>query len=270
MSSRGSILVFTALVGTLLVIRPGAGEELRTSEEIRACAQRNLPDLGNVQAIELRAADRTGSVNVTRAHIYARRDADQHRRVLVRFTQPEALVGSAFMIVERDGHAELTVRSADFPKTKRIAGRELLGSVAGTDFSYEDFTRLAQLNSPGSPERLADAVVEGRDAYLLESYPRDPEHSAYSRVRTYVDKETCVLTRMEFFEPGDKLRKELVAHPERVRKLESVGVAHEVIMRDLRDGTETRLLVESFDMDADLPASVFTLDAPGNGAPPGD
>lgn len=249
------------LLATLPLVAQAAA--LETAEDIRKCVIANTPDESHVQAVELIAVDRVGNARVLRAQVYGRRDENGRRRVLVRFSKPEELVGSAFLFVERPGGNELVVRSPEMQGTKRITGREMLSSVAGTDFTYEDFERLQALNQPGKLERLPDGVVDGRPAWVLQTRPAHPEHSAYGRVLHYVDKQTCLMPRVELYEPGDRLRKVLTASPERFRELGSVWVYNEIVLSDVRDGTKTRLIIESFDIDADIPVSVFSIEPSG-------
>ena len=255
---RHPLFVLGAL---LLLAAPGHASELETPEQIRICVLRNTPDATHIQAVQLVSTDRVGRDRVARAHIYGRTDDAGGRRVLARFVEPEELLGSAFLFIETESGPQLVVRSPELGDVKRISGRQLSGSIAGSDFSYEDFQRMRALNRPGDPERLDDAEVEGRTVFVLESRPAAPEFSAYESVRHFVDKETCLVSRMELYERGHRLRKVLEASPERFRQVGSVWVAHEVVLRDVRDETRTRLLIESFDVDADVPASAFTIPA---------
>jgi len=255
----------------LLVPAWARAEAPETPEEIKACVVRNTPDASHVQAIELVSRDRVGTERRTRAHIYGRIDAQGYRRILARFTEPEELQGAAFLFIERKDANELVVRSEELEKVKRVTGREMLGSIAGTDLTYEDFERLTALNRPSSPKRLPDAEIDGRPAFALESRPAEPEASAYERVTHYVDRATCLVLRVELYEKGGRLRKVVEAQPDRFREFGSVWVAQEVVLRDLRDETQTTLLVESFDMDADIPTATFTVEALEKGdvpAPP--
>ena len=252
----------TLSIATLLAMLPlvANAASLESAEDIRKCVMANTPDESHVQAVELISVDRVGNERALRAQVYGRKDGDGRRRVLVRFSEPEELVGSAFLFVEKPQGNELVVRSPDLDGTKRVAGREMLGSVFGTDFTYEDFERLLVLNKPGKLERLADGVVDGRDAWVLETRPVEPEHSAYERVLHYVDKQSCLLPRVEFYVPGNRLRKVLTVSPGRFRELGSVWVYSEVVMFDVRDGTRTRMIIESFDIDAEIPEERFVID----------
>ena len=235
--------------------------ELETAEQIRACVVANAVGIDNVQAIEMRARDRVGGERRVRANVYVRRDSEGFQRVLVRFTQPEDLDGAAFLLIQRADGNELVVRSPELGTVKRVAREELAGSIAGTDFSYEDFTRMQRLNRPAALSRLPDETLDGRAVYVLESRPDETDGSAYERVRAFVDRATCMVLRAELFEPGDKLRKVMSADPRRYRQLGSVWVTRELLLRDLRDGTETLMVVETFDVDAEIPATSLTVES---------
>ena len=70
-----------------------------------------------------------------------------------------------------------------------------------------------------------------------------------------------MISRAELFEHGDKLRKVMSADPGRYRQLGSVWVTRELLLRDLRDGTETLMVVETFDVDAEIPATSLTVES---------
>jgi len=252
--------VHLLLVALLLAPAGARAAAAKTAEEIRACVVANGPEVTHVQVVQLTATDRVGNQRLTRAHVYGRRDKSGLRRVLVRFTEPPELVGSAFLFIEREDANELVVRSPDLGSVKQVTAGEMMGSVAGTDFSYEDFEQLRTLNRPGALARLDDAPVGDRNAWVLETKPADPAGSAYERIVHYVDPATCLPLRSEMFARG-KLRKVLSVEPGRFRELGSVWVFQEAVMRDVRDGTETRMMIESFDMDADVPAATFTVEA---------
>ena len=94
---------------------------------------------------------------------------------------------------------------------------------------------------------------------MVETRPADPGTSAYERVLSYVDRETCVALRIELFEPGGKLRKEFVANPAFVRREGSRWIAGMALMYDLRDSTTTQVLVDASEQDVALPKSMFQL-----------
>ena len=75
---------------------------------------------------------------------------------------------------------------------------------------------------------------------------------------SFIDPETCVLSRAEMFESGSDPRKVLTSNPESVSREGNVWVAHDLILRDLRDGTETRLFVDEIELDVANPGIPFS------------
>lgn len=241
--------------------------ELRTPDEISACVQRNIPEASNIQTVRLTTRDRVGNVRITEAQIYGRRDRAGQRRVLARFTKPDDLEGAGLLMVERDGSHDVALRSSELASVKRIQGEDAFGAMFGTDLSYEDFARLQGFRMTSSAKRLDDAVVAEHPVYVLETRPSEGDESAYESLVTFIDKSTCVALKTELYERGHRLRKVVTATPDRVLQLDSVWIAHQVSIRDVRDGTETDLEVQSVDFDveirdSDLSFETFELKRP--------
>ena len=114
--------VHLLLVALLLAPSGARAAAPKTAEEIRACVAANTPEVTHVQVVQLTATDRVGNERLTRAHVYGRRDENGLRRVLVRFTEPPELVGSAFLFIEREDATELVVRSPDLDSLKQASG----------------------------------------------------------------------------------------------------------------------------------------------------
>jgi outer membrane lipoprotein-sorting protein len=74
---------------------------------------------------------------------------------------------------------------------------------------------------------------------------------------SYVDRETCVVLRVDSYEPGAKLRKILRADPKTVEKSGDLAIARALELEDLIDGTRTRVAIESIRLDTDLPDRLF-------------
>lgn len=223
--------------------------------------QRNVAEPSSVRAVRISSRDRAGTDRVTLIRIFGRRTEEGHRQLLVRFVEPEDVAGSAFLMLERDGPNEMYFRSSEIPKAKRIAGAGRALALLGTDFSYEDFEHLMAFRRPEESKRLEDEVIRERPVYVVEARPT--EGSAYERIVTYVDKETCVALRMELYEAGRGLRKRLMVNPNAVRKLGDIWVPQLALMEDELNFTSTVFMVDSSQQDTSLTAADFTPEALG-------
>ena len=258
-------LVFAAL----FVAPLGAqAEEPRAVSDIAACVQRNLPAPDNIRAVRIVARDRLGAKRVTVARIYSRQTDDGLRQLLVRLVEPEEVRGTALLMLQRDGENEIYLSSDEFTEVRQIKGVTRAVALFGSDFSYEDFEYLQGFTRPSESNRLEDTVVGDRPVYVVETRPRDAANSAYRLIVAFVDKETCVALRTEFYEPGSGLRKVLTVDRDQIFKRGSGWMAHIAMLRDIRDYTSTQLFVDSREQ-ATLPAKMFTVEALQRGEGPG-
>ena len=100
--------------------------------------------------------------------------------------------------------------------------------------------------------------MDGRPAYVLDVRPTSESDSAYERIVAFIDKETCVLLRSEFYERGDRARKVLTAATSTLSQEGDVWLAREYLMRDLRDETETTMIVEEVEVGKAIPRKIFS------------
>lgn len=226
-------------------------------DEARTCAERNLPR----KTLELRATftkvDRVGGERVSRAKVMGKKLEDGLHRVVLRFDRPIDVRGTAMLMIESaNGPSDFYVWSPDERRVRRVASRGS-GGLFGTDFTYDDFENWRGFSRRGKGERLADAQENGRAVYVLATVPAAEDGSIYERVTSYIDRETCVVLRIDSFERGGKLRKVLRADPASVKTVGDVSIATAVVLEDVLDQTRTRVLLENIRLDTDIPDSRF-------------
>jgi len=233
-------------------------------QEVRDCLKRNLPKKSSVQTMQFVAVDRIGGQREFRAKMLGMKLADGLRRAKLCISQPPEMRGSELLSMEtEDGAPDSFLYTPELRKAKRITGEGVGGSVFGTDFTYEDLQRWQQLNRPESHERLPDAELDGRSVFVLSTKPTDASKSSYTKVLSYVDKKTCVVIKSESFENGDRLRKLLTANPDEMLEEKGIFAPSEVVMKDVRDQTQTTVVVEDFEVDGDVDERSFQSSALG-------
>ena len=116
---------------------------------------------------------------------------------------------------------------------------------------------------PGLPHAAQLEAVAGRPGrqarkvYVVEA---QPAQSSYARVLAQIDKKSCLPLRIQFFEPGGRLRKEITADPDFLQQHGKVWVAHAMLIRDMRDGTSTHFMVDTHEQDVLLPDATFDVE----------
>jgi outer membrane lipoprotein-sorting protein len=249
-------LLFPIILASVLAANAQA--ELKTAEEIDACFRENQPEDSAVQTISMNSKDRIGAVTTTKAKMYWKKFDDGYSRVMMKFFKPAEMRGAGLLMVEKKDRNDMLLYLPELGRVKRVTKHMTSASMFGTDFSYEEFERVQGIAEDAPSERLEDANVEDRAAYVLLSHPKPEEESAYERIKTWIDKETCVALRAEFYERGEKPRKVMTASPTKVTKEGAFWVPHEILMRDHRDETETVMLVEEVEVDAKIPRKMFS------------
>jgi Outer membrane lipoprotein-sorting protein len=260
-------LHLTALIAVALLGAPGipyaepdapaAAQAPDGLAEAEACAQRNLPH----QTLELRATftkvDRVGGERVSRAKVIGKKLEDGLHRIVLRFDRPLDVRGTAMLMIEgANAPADFYVYSPDDRKVRRVSGRNPNG-LFGTDFSYDDFENWRGFAKRGKAERLPDAIEADRPVYVIAGTPAPEDGSTYERVVTYIDRQECVILRIDSFEPGAKLRKVLRADPKSIKKEGDLSIATAIELRDMLDETSTRVAIDTLRLDVELPDRLF-------------
>ena len=228
-------------------------------EEVTRCMEKNIPQKTSVQTIEFRSRDRLGAEKRTRAKISGKRFDDGLRRVLMRFYEPADVRGAALLIFEKEDRNDMFLYTPELQRTRRVSARNAGGSLFGTDFSYEDFERLQGLHAESRTERRPDAELDGRPVYVVAVHHTPEDESAYESVISFIDRESCLPLKIECYEAGGRLRKLITLDPAQVVQEGGIWVAQEVSVKDLRDETETRLIVEKITVNEPLPDKRFRL-----------
>ena len=234
-----------------------AGAELETAEEIDACYRANFPKVASTQTVSMSSKDRIGAITTSRARLFWKRFKNDRSKVMMKFFKPAEMRGAGLLMIEKPTRNDMMIYLPELGRVKRVTKHMSSASVFGTDFSYEEFERIQGIAKDAPMSRLTDSVAQDRPAYVLEVRP-EQDDSAYERIRSWIDKDTCVALRAEFFERGEKPRKVMTVDPGVVTREGDIWVGREMLMRDLRDETETVMRIEEVDVESDIPRKIFS------------
>lgn len=224
--------------------------------EVRDCAERNLPQRTARQRLVLERSVGGSDARRLEATLLWKQDDAGLSRVRVTVDAPQQERGTAFLLIEREGEDDMFSYLPEYRKVRRITSRAVTGSFLGTDLSYEDFSQLQGFAAGARVARLPDAEVEGRPVYVLEGTPAEGSGSGYERVRSYIDRETCVLLRAEL--TGKGVEREVVVAFADVERVGKRWIPKRLTLYDRRKGSETRLSIQKTEWDVELPDRFFT------------
>jgi len=232
---------------------------------LKDCLTRSLPQKAMTQKITLKLFDGETLLNTSAADLFWKRGEDQKSKAIMRMTAPPDRAGIAVLAIERGGEdPDLAVYSPETRKARRVAGRTIDASMFGTDFSYEDFAYFQGMATDSRVTRLADQDIDGRGNYVVEILPAS-EGTKYSKVVSYVDREQCMLTKIDFFAKNGTLLKDLSVPRDAVKQIGERWIPHRVILNDHKRNSRTELTVDEIAIDPELSDNLFSATRFGAG-----
>lgn len=181
-------------------------------------------------------------------------------RVLIRFTYPNDIKGTAFLVWEHpDAEDERFLYLPALARVRRIAGAEAQDNFVGSDFSYEDISgrefddytyTMVEQNATWT---AADSARH--PAYRIESRARDAQ-ARFPRVVSTVRKDNFVVVHAEIYNRRDERQKTYEVR--RLETIQSIWTLSDVVMTNLTERTRTELAMTSADYNVGLKEGDFS------------
>ncbi len=227
-------------------------------EEIESCLAANVPNKSSALTVKLRSRQVDGFDSKHQARIYAR-SRQGRAQTLLCMAEPLDVRGLAYLLLEGESgvavwgylpekHRVLQIHASTAARRARIAR---------TAISYDDLRYLPINVSGAEPGEVTESTIDKRKVSVVGLAPPPGEDSLYARIVAFIDQETCVPLRIEFYETADKLLKILKADPAAIRRTGGIRMAHSMTIQDLKQKVVTALRVEKAKIDEDLPDSIF-------------
>src|SRR5690606_27652829 len=151
---------------------------------------------------------------------------------------------------------ELYMYVPSLRRVRRISGASADGALWGTDLSYGDIRQINNAFSAGGGSVDGQETLDGRSVHRLTLTPALAEGSRYASMEVWVDRETCVSLRAEFYD-GTTVRKRWLVDPASLTQAGKHWYAGDATMSDLVEQTNTRLRVLGVSSDVDLAGRHF-------------
>ena len=220
-------------------------------------------DMGRDSRAEMRMRlfDRQGRVRERTMTLLALRGAaGKGDRTLVRFTYPNDIKGTGFLVWEHpDSDDERFLYLPALGRVRRIAGEEKQESFVGSDLSYEDIGgrdfndyRYA-FAAPDASWTAADGSTH--PAWVLESRARDPG-ADYPRSVSLVRKDNFIVVHADIF--NARAERVKVFDVKKIDRIDGVWTALSMVVVNERDRTRTELDTTAIRYNVGLSESDFT------------
>ena len=115
------------------------------------------------------------------------------------FDNPRDIKGTAFLnYTHKVGDDDQWMYLPALKRVKRISSRNKSGSFMGSEFAYEDIS--SQEVEKYTYKWIKDEVYEGRECFVVESYPVDKKNSGYTRLVNWIDEKEYRVLKVEYYD----------------------------------------------------------------------
>ena len=206
MNKLASILIIF-----LLVINAQAETPEEKGLAIAKEADRRDTGWGDQKArLQMILRNRHGDKSIREMHNRSLEVQGDGDKTLIVFDRPRDVKGTAFLSFT---HAlkpdDQWLYLPALKRVKRISSSNKSGPFMGSEFAYEDIS--SQEVEKYTYKYLRDEVYEGRPVFVLERFPQY-KNSGYTRMVTWLDKETWSPLKIDFYDRKNSLLKTLTYH----------------------------------------------------------
>jgi outer membrane lipoprotein-sorting protein len=190
--------------------------------------------------------------------------APEGDRLLIRFTYPNDIRGTGFLVWEHpNADDERFLYLPSLGRVRRIAGTETQESFVGSDFTYEEiggreFDEYTYAFAGPDAERTSWTPPSGgsaRDAWRLESKRKDTS-AQFPRVVSLVLKDSFVVVHADIYNRRNEKQK--VYTVGRLEQVEKIWTVMSSAMTNALEKSRTELDVEAVDYHVGLKEADFS------------
>jgi outer membrane lipoprotein-sorting protein len=245
-----------AAAGALLASAPATADEAPDADRIVAQMKAALePDKPSVRTMTMSVRQDGESQAFTVAQ--ARSKVAGEPRSLTVLLAPDDARGLAYLVADKAPGSKENKEWLYVPVVRRV--RELVPAENYTSFLDSDFTYadLGFLDLGSTNKLLGSDTVGGKKAYKVESIPGSTTKQwYYARIVTWVDAETLLPLRREYYAPSGLMFK--VATFDSVSRVDGMPTPFRITMENIPNRTSSELTVTNVTYAAKIPDEIFT------------
>lgn len=185
--------------------------------------------------------------------IYRQKIDNRNLNCFQHFHSPSDIMNTTFLVNEKDGAQEKFIYLPSFKKTRKIIAKDNDVRYVSSDFTYEDLN-----NFHASDYKCGDAkeeTLDGEKVYVIECTKTD-ENSQYSKFVMKISQEKLIplLVTMTVKKDGNTRTIE----NKNLKKVKNIWTPYEVIIKDTKNSSSTKLALDKIEYDCALDAETFT------------
>lgn len=184
------------------------------------------------------------------------KDYGEVAKNFIRFLSPADIEGTGFLSWENQQADDTQyLYLPDLGRSKRIVSSQKDLRFVNTDFTYEDMQRRKLAKD--SHCLLREEDYQGHSCYVLKYVPKDAKSSQYSKFIQWIDEESFVPIKVEYYDKKGQVCKQLSVA--RLEQVEGIWTAMDTLMEDFSGKHQTRMLISEAVYNQGLDDEVFAL-----------
>jgi len=205
--------------------------------------------------VELTLIDKNGEEKIRQIETLGAKTPEGTMNNIIIFHSPAAVKNTRFLTVEntdRDNDQWIFLPALD--KVRRIASSDSGKSFMGTDFTFSDMSGTDKDKNTYS--LLKEEVLNGNDCYVVESIPKNPGDSTYSKSIQWVEKNAFIPVRIELYDKAGELLK--VNSVESFQQVQGIWTIINNTMTNVQTGHATRIEVKKLVFNVEVDFRIFS------------
>lgn len=243
------------LAAALLLVLPAAAAALTGTEVAEKVSNRPTGDSTH-SLVKMVLIESDGSEKDRLVEEWSMENERGLSSSVIVFHEPASVKNTRFLMKERAaGDDDQWIYLPGLGRVRRIAASEGNSSFMGTDFTYNDMEGRDVADDTHTI--LREERQGGYDCYVVESVPKDPADSQYSKRIQWVAKENWIPVKVEFYDKSEELLKVLTIG--RIEKVQGYHTAINTTMKNVQSGHATELNIQKLRYNEQLPDGLFTV-----------
>ncbi len=172
-----------------------------------------------------------------REFIMIRKDIEEggNQKYYTYFKKPSDVSRVTFMVHKTsEGNDQRWIYVPSIDLIKPISADDKNSSFVGSDFSYEDVSGRHWLEDNHTLK--GEETLDAKTVYVIESIPKE-KYKGFSRKVSYIDKESMLPLKEEYYNKKDKLVKEFVA--DKIEVIDGITTITVRTMKNIKKGGHT-------------------------------
>ena len=254
-STKQTSILFMAIMSLLFVLLPSGLHALDGKQIMENVEERPIGETSH-SLVEMNLIDKNGDVSQRVVENWTMETTGGTTKDVIMFHSPAAVKETRFLSVENtDRDDDQWIYLPALERVRRIAGSEGDSSFMGTDFTYNDMQ--SREIDEDTHILLREEKIKQWDCYVVESIPKDPSSTQYSKRVQWIIKDSWVPVKGELYDREGRLLKIMTV--ERLENVQGFWTPINTRMENVQTGHATELNIQKLVYNQDISEELFTV-----------